>query len=228
MWSKIARPLLYRFHLKLKLQQSVSCGEVSRWRRLCFIWIVTLAIFGCSTDSAIPNKNHIDNTAKLTGPELLNFSISPFIVVDQFGYLPPSQKVAVIRSPIQGFDNGFHFKPGSLYQLVALNSGEIIFRGKPELWSAGEVAKASGDKAWWFDFSAVRAPGSYVVVDVHNKIRSAEVRIGVDAYKRVLKDAVRTFYYQRAGFAKVEPYADKGWTDGASHLKIGQDQNARL
>src|SRR5690606_10346375 len=61
-----------------------------------------------------------------------------------------------------------------------------------------------------------------------NNVRSPDVRIGADVYKPILKHALRTFYYQRAGFAKVEPFAEAGWTDTASHIAAGQDKNARL
>ncbi|MEL6848442.1 MAG: glycoside hydrolase family 9 protein [Bacteroidota bacterium] len=43
-----------------------------------------------------------------------------------------------------------------------------------------------------------------------------------------MKEAVRTFFYQRSGFAKQAPYADSRWTDGASHLGAGQDLDCRL
>ncbi|MBA7587071.1 Cellodextrinase [subsurface metagenome] len=39
---------------------------------------------------------------------------------------------------------------------------------------------------------------------------------------------MRTFFYQRAGFEKNASYADKGWTDGASHLGPLQDKNCRI
>lgn len=45
-------------------------------------------------------------------------TVSPFIVIDQFGYLPESEKIAVIRNPVTGFDSGESFSPGAGYALV--------------------------------------------------------------------------------------------------------------
>src|SRR5690606_10587984 len=44
----------------------------------------------------------------------------------------------------------------------------------------------------------------------------------------VLVQATRTFFYQRAGFAKDAAYAGAGWADAASHIGPGQDTEARL
>jgi endoglucanase len=43
-----------------------------------------------------------------------------------------------------------------------------------------------------------------------------------------MREAFRTFFYQRAGFAKSAPQAGSGWTGMASHLGPGQDSEARL
>jgi hypothetical protein len=44
----------------------------------------------------------------------------------------------------------------------------------------------------------------------------------------VLRHAVRTFFYQRAGFPKDEQYAGQAWADPASHIRPLQDLNCRL
>ena len=154
--------------------------------------------------------------------------VTPFIVVDQFGYLPNAEKVAVIRDPQTGYDADESFMPGATYRLVNATNGETVLSGAASAWSSGATHSASGDKAWWFDFSSVSTPGVYAVVDVENNLRSPAFRIDANVYKPVLKHAVRTFFYQRAGFAKEAPYADAGWVDEASHIGPGQDKNARL
>jgi endoglucanase len=153
---------------------------------------------------------------------------TPFIVVDQFGYLPDAPKIAVIRNPQVGFDSFLSFTPGSKYALVNAKTQTTLFSGSPVVWNNGSTDASSGDKAWWFDFSEVTTTGTYYVLDVEQNLRSYEFRISPSAYNEVFKHAVRTFFYQRAGFAKEEPYAEKGWVDGASHLRDGQDLNARL
>lgn len=150
------------------------------------------------------------------------------MVVDQFGYLPDAQKIAVIRDPQTGFDAQQSFTPGGNYQLVNLHNGQVVHTGTASAWKSGAVSAEAGDKVWWFDFSNVTATGNYAVVDVERNVRSPGFRIAADVYKPVLKHAVRTFFYQRAGFAKQQPYAEAGWTDGASHLGSCQDTQARL
>jgi hypothetical protein len=152
----------------------------------------------------------------------------PIIVVDQFGYLPSSEKIAVIRDPQTGFDAATDFTPGASYAVVDAASGAQVFTGAATAWNTGAVHAQSGDKAYWFDFSSVTTPGTYYVLDVENNERSPAFRIGSDVYRVVLRHALRTFFYQRVGQAKQEPYADAAWVDGASHVGALQDHNARL
>ena len=153
---------------------------------------------------------------------------TPFIVVDQFGYLPDAPKVAVVRDPEVGFDNDWRFTPGKTYQVVDSKTEAVVFSGTPVAWNNGAVDPSSGDHVWRFDFSAVTTPGRYVVRDAEARYDSAPFDIAANVYKPVLVQAMRFFYYQRAGFAKDAKYAGTGWADGASHLRSGQDTEARL
>ncbi len=157
----------------------------------------------------------------------LDASITSLIVVDQFGYLPNSRKIAVLRDPQTGYDASQSLTPGASIQLVNLDSGISVYAAAPQAWNSGATSTASGDRVWWFDFSSITAPGRYTVLDAANNVRSPAFTIGNDIYKPVLKHAFRTFFYQRAGFAKQLPYAETGWTDAASHIGPGQDRNAR-
>jgi hypothetical protein len=149
----------------------------------------------------------------------------PVIVVDQLGYRPGSQKVAVIRDPQVGYDANVSFSPGSRYQLVN-HAGQIVKEGAPVSWMGGATDSSSGDKVWWFDFSDVTTQGTYHVVDVEKNARSPEFDIDGDVYRSALKHAVRMYYYQRAGFAKSAQTAGADWADGVSHLGSGQDGEA--
>lgn len=152
---------------------------------------------------------------------------SPYIVVDQFGYLPDEQKIAVIRDPEVGFDAAETFSPGPMYALVNANTGAQVLTGGVTPWKNSMVDPSSGDKVWWFDFSAITTPGTYYVHDTTNDVRSNELRIANDVYRDVLKAAVRTFFYQRAGHEKKAEHAGAAWADGASHLGPLQDKNCR-
>jgi hypothetical protein len=96
----------------------------------------------------------------------------PFIVIDQFGYLPHAKKTAVIRNPITGFDNDQSFSPGNVYQVVDALTNQPVFEGSPVQFNNGATDAASGDQIWWFDFSPVSTPGNYYILDVENKQKS--------------------------------------------------------
>src|SRR5262249_1367984 len=76
--------------------------------------------------------------------------------------------------------------------------------------------------------SDVTSPGTYTVVDLDHGSRSVEFEINDHVYKNVLRDAVRMYFYQRAGFEKSRATAGADWVDAASHLRTGQDLQSRL
>src|ERR1700688_336959 len=93
------------------------------------------------------------------------------ILVDQFGYRPNDPKVAVIRSPQVGFDSNDAFVLGTPYELRRAGDGVLVFAGAPVEWEGGMVEVSSGDKGWWFDFSRVKTPGRYMIVDAERNRR---------------------------------------------------------
>ena len=158
---------------------------------------------------------------------LLAQGLSDYIVVDQFGYLPASRKVAVIRNPIVGYDADQSFAPGKWYALVDALTGELVYRAGLSSWMDGKLDASSGDEAWHFDFSSISRPGTYYVLDQENNVRSFEFRIAEDVYNEVLRQAMRSFFYQRVGFSKEAQFAGEGWADEASHSGDLQDNNCR-
>ncbi|HYW94240.1 MAG TPA: glycoside hydrolase family 9 protein, partial [Bacteroidales bacterium] len=153
--------------------------------------------------------------------------LSQFIIVDQFGYLPGVQKIAILKDPQVGFDSDTSYSPGSVFHVVNARTGEKVYSGSITSWNGGNTDPSSGDKAWHFDFSDFSQPGSYYILDEENGLRSYEFDIANNVYNDVLKQAMRMFFYQRVGFAKEAPYAEEGWTDGASHIGPLQDKNCR-
>jgi len=149
------------------------------------------------------------------------------IIVDQFGYRPGDQKVAVIADPQEGFNKNDNFTPGGEYQVRNLNTSTVVYAGKPEIWNEGKIDPLSGDKAWWFDFSAVTEPGEYYIYDVENCVKSYDFVIKEDVYERVLYHALRTFYYQREAIVHEAPYAEYPWFDKATWIGPKQDLEAR-
>ncbi|MDR1729706.1 MAG: glycoside hydrolase family 9 protein [Prevotellaceae bacterium] len=155
-------------------------------------------------------------------------AISRFILTDQFGYRPNTEKTAVIKDPVIGFDSNESFTPGATYRVVNASTEEAVYEGTPSLFNHGTTDEASGDKIWWFDFSSVTEPGEYYVLDAENNVKSHSFLISEDIYNDLLKYAVRTFFYQRAGHEKPAQYAGVDWTDGASHVGRLQDKNCRF
>ena len=154
--------------------------------------------------------------------------LGPAITVDQFGYLPGHQKIAVIRDPQTGFDAGDALTPGATYEVVNAVTNAVVYSGSPTAWNNGAEDSSSGDKVWHFDFSSVTADGEYFIRDQQRREASPRFKIGANVYAPVLKAAVRAFFYQRAGQEKTVANAGAGWADAASHLGPGQDRNARL
>ena len=153
-------------------------------------------------------------------------AFSSHITVDQFGYRPNDPKVAVLRTPQVGYDAGSSYTPGKSLELHSATDNSLVLSGAPAVWNGGAVEGDSGDSGWWFDFSSVTTPGSYYVLDPTNNVRSAIFPVGQTVYKNILKAAMRMYFYQRAGIAKVQPYADKCWVDGAAYVGANQDTQA--
>jgi hypothetical protein len=153
--------------------------------------------------------------------------LNSHILVDQFGYRPQDPKVAVIRDPHEGFDARDRFSAGAHYEIRRANDGEVVYSGKPAAWNDGAVEESSGDSGWWFDFSSLNTPGAYFVYDADRKARSPVFTIDEQVYKKILKAAMRVFFYQRSGFAKRPPYAEACWVDDAAYMGPDQDTQAR-
>lgn len=172
--------------------------------------VVAAALTGCGwaqgpkyPDFAVP---------RLSGVTIAGLpAVTGRIHVDQFGYLPFEEKVAVVSDPVRGYNAGDSYAPGSKLEVRAKKGGRVVFAATPKPWRSGSVHEDSGDRGWWFDFSSVRTVGEYYVYDPSSRLRSPVFKIGLDVYKPVLRAAVRTFYYQRLSMALREPFAEKPW-----------------
>ena len=98
-----------------------------------------------------------------------------------------------------GYDSSARFAPGQSYALIELPTGKVVKAGPPTVWNGGNTDQASGDKAWWFDFSEIEAPGKYAVVDIEKGIRSADFSIGEHVYKDVMKHAAPRIFLSARG-----------------------------
>lgn len=155
------------------------------------------------------------------------YTVTDFIKVNQIGYRPDDVKVAVISDPQVGFNSALSFNPGNVYQLRDALTDAVVYSGTPVPWNAGAVHDQSGDRVWWFDFSAFTTNGSYYVYDVANAVGSYPFEINECVYAEVLKHAVRMFYYQRCGVPKLAPFSGEAWADGVCHAGNQQDLDCR-
>ena len=151
------------------------------------------------------------------------------IKVDQFGYLPSGQKIAVISNPMVGFNANDKFTPGTIYEIRTVSDNSVAYSGKLTSWNNDETHSQSGDQVWWFDFSELTTPGEYYLYDPVNDVSSYIFEISQHVYNEVLKQSVRTYYYQRCGLAKVQPYAGINWVDATPcHHGTQQDMDCRF
>jgi endoglucanase len=153
-----------------------------------------------------------------------------YLVVDQFGYTPEMTKVAILASPELGWNALDSYDPGPRIEVRRASDGVPVYQGAPVVWNQGAVDSSSGDRGKWFDFSQVKEPGAYFLYDPLRNERSAEFSVGPNVYEPILAAALRAFYYNRANFAKVKPYAcvrDKCWLQGQDYVGPGQDGAAR-
>ena len=158
---------------------------------------------------------------------LLGQTQSRFIIIDQFGYLPDAKKIAVLKDPQTGFDESGSFTPGLSYSVIKANTGETVYTSERTVWGSGNTDASSGDKAWHFDFSTVTEPGIYYILDKEKNLKSHKFIISHNVYNEILRQAMRTFFYQRAGFKKEAQFAGEAWSDSASHIGNLQDKNCR-
>lgn len=155
--------------------------------------------------------------------------LNELVRVDQFGYRTGARKVAVLSDPVEGWNAQDQLTPGSVYEVRSWTDGSLAFSGAPQAWNQGAMQKSSGDRGFWFDFSALRQDGQYCIVDREGGFRSHRFAVRPSVYHDVLRAAVKVFYFQRANVPKEKPYAcagDKCWVVPADYVGPSQDKEA--
>jgi endoglucanase len=125
--------------------------------------------------------------------------IGAAIEVNQVGFLPAAQKLALV--PTAGSSGAAKFA------VLDAASGKRVFEGK--LGPAGEW-DAAGESIRTADFSTFKQPGSYRLA-VDGLPDSAPFRIAADAYRALDAAAIRAYFLARSGIAldaaHAGPYA---------------------
>ena len=154
--------------------------------------------------------------------------VDPHLKVDQFGYLPSREKVALVSDPVTGFNAPDPFTPASTYEVRRFSDDTVAYSGPVTAWRGGAAHVQSGDRVYEFDFTSLSEVGSFYIWDPVYGVGSHRFEIGDDVYAAALEGAVRAFYYQRCGVAKTAPHAGSDWADPAAcHVGAEQDRDCR-
>jgi endoglucanase len=137
------------------------------------------------------------------------------IRVNQMGYEPGSQKIAIFVNPQVGFNSAVSFNPGATFEVRRSSDNAVVFTGNTALQNNGNVDASSGDIVWWGDFSAFDTPGTYHIFA--NGQRSYDFQIRGGIYADLLKHSVRFFFYQRQGMPITEEFGGN-WTHNGVHM----------
>ncbi|MDZ7634749.1 MAG: glycoside hydrolase family 9 protein [Bacteroidales bacterium] len=123
------------------------------------------------------------------------------ILVNQVGYLPDAEKVALIRSGAEEFE------------IIDAVTGKVVFNGpagEPRYW------EFSGDTVRAADFTALVTPGTYRLCLAGTESCSGDFRIAADVYNQIAKASVKSYYLNRSGFEITEEFGSK-WARPAGH-----------
>ena len=123
------------------------------------------------------------------------------ILVNQLGYYPEAEKIALITTHAVDFE------------VVDAASGRSVYKGitgKPEYWPF------SGDTARVADFTRVTTPGRYRVCIGGSSLCSYEFVIGNNIYNDLAKASIKAFYFNRSGFEITEEFGAQ-WARQAGH-----------
>jgi len=123
------------------------------------------------------------------------------ILLNQVGYLPNSSKVALLRVKTDQFD------------VVAINTGKVVFTGKPGPFKYWEL---SGDSVCTADFSKVTAAGKYQLCLNAKSICSYPFEIGQGVYTDIAKASLKAFYLNRSGMEITKEFGGK-WVRPEGH-----------
>ncbi len=132
-------------------------------------------------------------------------SQTEFIAVNQVGYFPDGEKIAVYPTQ-DATDQAF------TWSLVDANSGQAAATGQT---LPGFRDQASQDFVHLIDFSDFTTPGTYTLQI--GATSSYPFRIGSDIYAALADDALHYFYLSRSGIELTPQYAGD-WARPAGHL----------
>lgn len=150
--------------------------------------------------------------------------VSEQIIIDQIGYKINSDKFFMIADPRNGQNAAVTYVPGASVQLRRSSDNQVMQTINLSSFNSGNVYTPAGDVVWQGNFSSFTTPGTYHIYDPTNDRQSYNFEIGDDIYNTILRQAVKSYFYQRCGTAITSTHGGV-WTHAACHT---QQQNALL
>jgi len=174
--------------------------------------IMAKMVFNCGLQENDPadlgeHTIYLDNVVlELADDSAVDYEASlpyaPDININQVGYKPDSQKIAVFRKVTDE----------KQFSVVNKATGEVVLTG--DLY--GETSNTSANETnWRGDFSAVTAPGEYYI-SCGALDDSYVFTIAEDVYDKMFDDSIRMLYLQRCGCEIV----DDGFGHKACHTSM--------
>lgn len=154
--------------------------------------IMAKLLFNCGTPGTdLPEHTiYLDNVSlELIDDSNVDYTenqiYQPSIVLNQIGYKPQQEKVAVFRDITDETE----------FSVINADTKAEVYSGA----LYGETANPTADETDWFgDFSAVTAPGTYYI-SCGDLDDSYTFTVSDDAYSTLLDDTVKMLYLQRCG-----------------------------
>ncbi len=122
-------------------------------------------------------------------------------MVNQIGYYPDAQKIALIRINAEKFE------------VIDAFTGKSVFEGitgEPQYWPF------SGDTVRTADFTAFTTEGKYKLCPGGSAVCSGEFLISDKIYTDITKALVKALYFNRSGYEITAEYGSK-WARKAGH-----------
>jgi hypothetical protein len=127
------------------------------------------------------------------------------VKVNQLGYLTNERKLAIVSYE----PNAVSTAP-TQFQVINSATQVVVYTGSLVLKNPSAPEwNQSGDIVYHADFSSFTTPGKYKIVlpEIAGQ-SSVEFEIRDKVYNKILRDALRVFYYMRSGQEINEPYGE--------------------
>ncbi|MFO1477762.1 MAG: glycoside hydrolase family 9 protein [Verrucomicrobiota bacterium] len=171
---------------------------------LSHVWQIAVYAAGNYRDHCVLNISALDLV-----PGAGQLQYTDFVKVNQVGYSPlMGSKLGVVS-----WEPGTLASPPSSFQVVDVNSSQVVYAGAltpfqaPPIWQAGGWL-LDGDLNYQADFGALTAPGTYRLEVPGIGAQSVPFVIATNVYQGLFRDALRFFYYSRSGVPIAQPYAE--------------------